>query len=223
MLTEATSTNSRHGAASNIDDESVHEDRAIYTTTYRNQDATRHSTATDRTVKDIRNTSSAARSRTATNQQVTEHMINNLPSKAHLRLLADPILGCGGSNMKTATPQNRRTLAYGATRHGMNTACVNGRREHRQLPRQVCGIMIMMSVVAESGVEDVHDMIAIQTYQQDKAHTTANKDVGADMAHIICVQPSSRQRQTASGVNTATLHFRMNTAHCNNNYNDRPR
>ena len=161
-------------------------------------------------------TSFAARSGTATNQQVTVHMTNNSPPKALLRLPADPIVGCGGSDMNSATPQNQGSMRYGATKHGMNTASVDGRREHRQLPRHVDGTITMLDVIAASGGDNVHhSMVATQYCKQDEAHTTTNTDDDAGMAHITCVRPSSRQRRTACGMSTATSHVGTDTADCN--------
>ena len=118
LIDMSAATNTRHRAASNTDDERLHNGRAIYTTTSRNQHETRHCTETDTTMIGMASnkTSFAARSRTATNQQATEQITNNPPTIAHVRPNADPINSYESFDMNSATPQNQRTATYGATR-----------------------------------------------------------------------------------------------------------
>ena len=65
---------------------------------------------------------------------------------------------------------------------------------------------------ATSTTNDVRNCthVKITTCQRDEIQTATLNDEGADMAHIMCVRPSSRQCNTGSGVNTATLHLGVN-------------
>ena len=120
--------------------------------------------------------SPAPRSGAADNQQSTELMTYLPPFKANLWHTAGPISGSGSSDMNSMMPRHRCTTTYGATKHGMNNARAEERREHRQTTREGDGIMIV----------------------QDEAHTTNKLDDGADMPHILRVLLSSGQHDKAT-------------------------
>ena len=153
--------NMRHGAASDNDGASVHEDRAISTT--RQCLTTDMNTTMGATLKA---TSPAALSKAANNQHLTELTIHAPQHNAHSRQAAGPIEGSGSSVMNSKTPRQQRTTAYSAAKQGMNNACANVRREHRLSTLQGNDIMCM-TVFVVPGDEDFHNMIVKHTYRQD--------------------------------------------------------
>ena len=71
-----------------------------------------------------------------------------------------------------------------------------------------------MFVIVAFGDEDVHAMITTPTNIHGDARITINNDAGADMAHIICARPSSRQQNTTSSTLAAVLQAGIDRASC---------
>ena len=144
-----------------------------------------------------KHTSPAALPGAANNQQATELMTYRLPLTAYLRQPAGPIDGSGGPDKGPMTPPQQRTTVYGASKHGMNHACADTRRGHRQSTTQGNDTMFMEVIVA-SGDEDFHNMIVTRTYRRDDTLNAIDDDDGADLAHItsclLYTSPSPRDR-----------------------------
>ena len=170
MLTDmSAATDTRRGAASGSNDDSVHEDLVIYTATYHKiPRLVRPRLPTDTTTMEATRklTSLAARSGTADNQRTAELTINTPSFTAYYRHIAASIDGSGGPDMDPMMPKKRRTMAYGATTHGMNEASADEWFEQGQASRQNNGVMFVIVIVAP-GDEDVHDMTAKPAYQRD--------------------------------------------------------
>ena len=137
MLTNmSAATNPRRRAASGSNDDSVHEDLVIYIATYHKiPRLVRPRLPTDTTTMEATRklTSLVARSGTANNQQMAELMNNIPPCTAYYRHIADSIDGSGGADMDPMMPKKRRTMAYGATTHGMNEASADECHERGQI------------------------------------------------------------------------------------------